>query len=210
MPLIPWPLKFTTRHTAYPYTIVVVVQTKLQKNARHRLVSTFLAALLSYEISQCRLICSWCSYRSVHSKSLLIRLISHSLFERKNTQKWAKIASPLTNVMCWRFFWPQTSIWDIMKKIRFEVRMIVLLFFFGLFDEVTYVKLFGKQCCVSGNDSFIAFEEILLHAVQNNVDFILLGGDLFHDANPSQNSLQKYVFGIYNCWLVSWIIMELE
>lgn len=103
---------------------------KLQekKNARHRLVSTFLAALLSYEISQCRLICSWCSYRSVHSKSLLIRLISHSLIERKNTQKWAKIASPLTNVMCWRFFWPQTSIWDIMKKIRFEVRMIVLPF----------------------------------------------------------------------------------
>lgn len=45
-----------------------------------------------------------------------------------------------------------------------------------------------------GNDSFIAFEEILQHAVQNDVDFILLAGDLFHIANPSTNTLQKFVF----------------
>ncbi|KAL5292282.1 MRE11A family protein [Megaselia abdita] len=44
---------------------------------------------------------------------------------------------------------------------------------------------------VRGNDSFLAFEEILKHAVSNDVDFILLGGDLFHDATPSQNSLKK-------------------
>lgn len=55
---------------------------------------------------------------------------------------------------------------------------------------------------VRGNDSFIAFEEILQHAVENDVDFILLGGDLFHDATPSQNSLyqcmsllRKYTLG---------------
>lgn len=44
-----------------------------------------------------------------------------------------------------------------------------------------------------GNDSFIAFEEILQHAVQNDVDFILLAGDLFHIANPSTNTMQKFV-----------------
>ncbi|KAF7996016.1 hypothetical protein HCN44_009054 [Aphidius gifuensis] len=36
------------------------------------------------------------------------------------------------------------------------------------------------------NDSFITFEEILELAVQHDVDFVLLGGDLFHDAKPSQ------------------------
>jgi len=47
-----------------------------------------------------------------------------------------------------------------------------------------------------------AFEEMLSMAVKQNVDFILLGGDLFHDAVPSQNSLhrcmkllRRYVFG---------------
>ncbi|KAJ6638754.1 Double-strand break repair protein MRE11, partial [Pseudolycoriella hygida] len=44
---------------------------------------------------------------------------------------------------------------------------------------------------IRGNDSFIAFEEILQHAVHNDVDFILLAGDLFHVANPSMNTLQK-------------------
>lgn len=42
-----------------------------------------------------------------------------------------------------------------------------------------------------GNDSFIAFEEILYHAKSQNVDFVLLGGDLFHDTNPSKESLQR-------------------
>lgn len=61
---------------------------------------------------------------------------------------------------------------------------------------------FNEKDPVRGNDSFIAFEEILQHAVANDVDFILLGGDLFHDANPSQNSLyqcmnllRKYTLG---------------
>lgn len=45
-----------------------------------------------------------------------------------------------------------------------------------------------------GKDSFVTFAEILEHAKQNEVDFILLGGDLFHDTNPSKETLQRYVF----------------
>lgn len=41
------------------------------------------------------------------------------------------------------------------------------------------------------NDSFDAFEEVLQKAKDLNVDFLLLGGDLFHDLNPSQESLYK-------------------
>ena len=41
------------------------------------------------------------------------------------------------------------------------------------------------------NDSFEAFEEVLQKAKDNNVDFVLLGGDLFHDLNPSQKSLYR-------------------
>ncbi|KAI4465775.1 double-strand break repair protein mre11 [Holotrichia oblita] len=40
-------------------------------------------------------------------------------------------------------------------------------------------------------DSFRAFEEILQLAVKNEVDMVLLGGDLFHESQPSSHSLQK-------------------
>ena len=55
---------------------------------------------------------------------------------------------------------------------------------------------------VRGNDSFDAFEEIIQIAKVNHVDFLLLGGDLFHELNPSQRCLykavsllEKHVFG---------------
>ncbi|KAH8240994.1 hypothetical protein KR026_009962 [Drosophila bipectinata] len=61
---------------------------------------------------------------------------------------------------------------------------------------------YGEKDAIRGEDSFTAFEEILELAVSEDVDMILLGGDLFHDAVPSQNSLHKcmellrrYTFG---------------
>lgn len=44
---------------------------------------------------------------------------------------------------------------------------------------------------IRGEDSFITFEEILSTAVKKDVDFILLGGDLFHDNKPSQRCLYR-------------------
>ncbi|KAJ3413514.1 Double-strand break repair protein mre11a [Chytridiales sp. JEL 0842] len=44
---------------------------------------------------------------------------------------------------------------------------------------------------VRGNDSFESFEEILSIAKDRNVDFVLLGGDLFHDNKPSRKCLYK-------------------
>lgn len=41
------------------------------------------------------------------------------------------------------------------------------------------------------HDSFIAFEEILKNAVENEVDFVLLGGDLFHDVTPSMDTVVR-------------------
>ncbi|XP_002069265.2 double-strand break repair protein MRE11 [Drosophila willistoni] len=55
---------------------------------------------------------------------------------------------------------------------------------------------------IRGEDSFVAFEEMLQLAVSEDVDMILLGGDLFHDAVPNQYTLHKclellrrYTFG---------------
>ncbi|XP_043488899.1 double-strand break repair protein MRE11 isoform X2 [Polistes fuscatus] len=52
------------------------------------------------------------------------------------------------------------------------------------------------------NDSFTTFEEILQYGKKYQVDFILLGGDLFHDTKPSQTAmvecmdlLRKYCYG---------------
>ncbi|KAH8305403.1 hypothetical protein KR018_002634 [Drosophila ironensis] len=61
---------------------------------------------------------------------------------------------------------------------------------------------YGEKDAIRGEDSFTAFEEILELAVAEDVDMILLGGDLFHDAVPSQNAmhrcielLRRYTFG---------------
>lgn len=55
---------------------------------------------------------------------------------------------------------------------------------------------------ILGNDSFIAFEEILNLAKKNKADFLLLGGDLFDHNKPSRETLhkamelfRKYCFG---------------
>ncbi|XP_029650528.1 double-strand break repair protein MRE11 [Octopus sinensis] len=55
---------------------------------------------------------------------------------------------------------------------------------------------------VRGNDSLVTFEEILEKAKQNDVDFILFGGDLFHENKPSRSILhgclallRKYCMG---------------
>lgn len=42
-----------------------------------------------------------------------------------------------------------------------------------------------------GDDSFRAFEEVLALAKANNVDMVLLGGDLFHDNKPTRRTLVR-------------------
>lgn len=44
---------------------------------------------------------------------------------------------------------------------------------------------------IRGDDSFRTFEEILNIAIENEVDMVLLGGDLFHDSNPSRECLHR-------------------
>lgn len=41
------------------------------------------------------------------------------------------------------------------------------------------------------DDSFRTFEEILQYARDNEVDMVLLGGDLFHEAKPPHNVVMK-------------------
>ncbi len=40
-----------------------------------------------------------------------------------------------------------------------------------------------------GDDSFVSFEEILKVSKSENVDFLLLGGDLFHHHNPTKKTM---------------------
>ncbi|GAB4820162.1 hypothetical protein N2152v2_007208 [Parachlorella kessleri] len=41
------------------------------------------------------------------------------------------------------------------------------------------------------DDSFVSFEEVFEIAAQQNVDLVLLGGDLFHDNKPSRNTIVR-------------------
>ncbi|XP_077154552.1 double-strand break repair protein MRE11 isoform X1 [Ranitomeya variabilis] len=59
-----------------------------------------------------------------------------------------------------------------------------------------------EKDAVRANDSFVTFDEILRFAQDNAVDFVLLGGDLFHDNKPSRKTLhtcmellRKYCMG---------------
>ncbi|EDV98821.1 double-strand break repair protein MRE11 [Drosophila grimshawi] len=61
---------------------------------------------------------------------------------------------------------------------------------------------YAEKDAIRGEDSFRAFEEILELAVSEDVDMILLGGDLFHDSEPRQSAthkcielLRRYTFG---------------
>ncbi|XP_028656339.1 double-strand break repair protein MRE11 [Erpetoichthys calabaricus] len=50
-----------------------------------------------------------------------------------------------------------------------------------------------EKDAVRGNDTFVTFDEILKYARDNEVDFILLGGDLFHDNKPSRRTLHSCI-----------------
>lgn len=59
-----------------------------------------------------------------------------------------------------------------------------------------------EKDAIRGNDSLVSFEEVLEIARQNEVDFVLLGGDLFHENKPSRKCLhgvmallRKYCMG---------------
>jgi len=44
---------------------------------------------------------------------------------------------------------------------------------------------------VRGDDSFAAFEEVLLLSKQQGADFLLLAGDLYHDNKPTRRTMHK-------------------
>ncbi|KAH7101215.1 DNA repair exonuclease [Auriculariales sp. MPI-PUGE-AT-0066] len=50
---------------------------------------------------------------------------------------------------------------------------------------------YNERDPIRGQDSINTFEEILQIAVAHDVDFVLLGGDLFHDNRPSRDSVYK-------------------
>ena len=55
------------------------------------------------------------------------------------------------------------------------------------FIVATDVHLGHKEKhAVRNNDSFEAFKEVFANAKTEKVDFVLLGGDLFDEVNPSQ------------------------
>ncbi|KAL0481637.1 double-strand break repair protein MRE11 [Acrasis kona] len=50
---------------------------------------------------------------------------------------------------------------------------------------------YAERDRIRRDDSFVTFEEILCTAKERNVDFLLLGGDLFHDNKPSRETLHR-------------------
>lgn len=70
------------------------------------------------------------------------------------------------------------------RKNKFKVRDNISVLIYKTNNPQNYFSILA-------NDSFITFEEILEIANLKEVDFILLGGDLFHIATPSPKSLNQ-------------------
>jgi double-strand break repair protein MRE11 len=47
---------------------------------------------------------------------------------------------------------------------------------------------YAERDSIRSNDSFAAFEEILITAKEKKADFVLLAGDMFHDNKPSRRT----------------------
>ena len=58
-----------------------------------------------------------------------------------------------------------------------------------------FLLVIRDLCNVSSHhsDSFNTFREILDIALERRVDFVLLGGDLFHDNKPSRNAERRCI-----------------
>ena len=52
---------------------------------------------------------------------------------------------------------------------------------------------------VIGQDSFLAFEEVLENAIDYESDFLLLGGDLYHETTPSRLLGYEYIIKLELC-----------
>ena len=52
---------------------------------------------------------------------------------------------------------------------------------------------YGEKDPVKGDDSFKSFNELLGIGVKEEVDMVLLGGDLFHENKPSRQAEIKCV-----------------
>ena len=50
---------------------------------------------------------------------------------------------------------------------------------------------YGEKVPSKAEDSFISFDEVLEIAIEKDVDFVLLGGDLFHENKPSRQAYMK-------------------
>jgi double-strand break repair protein MRE11 len=50
---------------------------------------------------------------------------------------------------------------------------------------------FAERDPVRGLDSFAAFEEVLMKAIEKKVDFVLFAGDMFHENKPSRKTLHS-------------------
>ncbi|CAH1794958.1 unnamed protein product [Owenia fusiformis] len=65
---------------------------------------------------------------------------------------------------------------------------------------------YAEKDAIRGNDSLVTFQEIMQIATEQEVDFVLLGGDLFHENKPSRKTLhgameilRKYCMGDRPC-----------
>lgn len=63
----------------------------------------------------------------------------------------------------------------------------------GYYEWHSIWRIFLTEPFVLGEDTFNTFEEILKIGVASKVDFILLGGDLFHDTKPSPSCFNKCI-----------------
>jgi double-strand break repair protein MRE11 len=90
----------------------------------------------------------------------------------------------------------------IINSIKYKLSFLELKLIFrrGMDDDIirilvatdNHLGYLGKDT-VRSNDSFAAFEEVLITARKEKADFVLLAGDLFHENKPSRKTIHASI-----------------
>ena len=102
------------------------------------------------------------------------------------------------------FYSSQSDSWNMHYVVHFSsnanISILLTPYYIVAFQDVMRILIatdnhlgYADKTPEKEDDSFDTFEEILQIALEQEVDFVLLGGDLFHENKPSRQTEMRAI-----------------